>query len=283
MSTFISAKIVKDSYCLTSPDDPVGVRLTTMELCYPRYIHSELMTHRMFSRCSASSRAIPIEKMIDSACVIPNYWGKNKAGMQADGELSSCDKGVAETIWFEAMLAAKNYARQLAEIGVHKQTANRLLEPFSLMHTVVTSTEWENFFSLRISPLAQPEMLELAICMREALNTSCPDLVEAGCWHTPYVTFDEESFVTFRIKRSVARCARVSYNLHGSNQRSTLERDVELFNRLVSSKPMHASPLEHVAIPLGNSGFCRNFRGWKSLRVVLEEGEIVPGFVVGED
>lgn len=283
MSTFISAKIVKDSYCLTSPDDPVGVRLTTMELCYPRYIHSELMTHRMFSRCSASSRAIPVEKMIESACVIPDYWGKNKAGMQADGELSECDKGLAETIWFDAMICAKSYARQLSELGVHKQTVNRLIEPFSLMHTVVTSTEWENFFSLRINSLAQPEMRQLAERMREAMQNSNPELLEAGSWHTPYLDEHEEPLVTFRIKRSVARCARVSYNLHGSNQRSTLERDVELFNRLVSSKPMHASPLEHVAIPLGNSGFCRNFRGWKSLRVVLEEGDSVPGFIVGED
>ena len=273
MSTFISAKIIKDSYCLTSPSDPVGVRLTTLELSYPRYIHSELMTHRIFSRCSASSRAIPIEKMIEQASVIPEHWGRNKAGMQAEGELSDNEKGLAQSLWFEAMIAAKQYARQLSELGVHNQIANRLLEPFSVMHTVITSTEWENFFNLRISNLAQPEMMELATCIREAMNNSCPDLIEDDGWHTPYVSAEEEPVLSYRIKRSVARCARVSYNLHGSGGRSTLPRDIELYNKLTQSKPMHASPLEHVATPLADSCFCRNFRGWKSLRVVLEESE----------
>ena len=280
MSTFISAKIIKDSYCLTTPDDPVGVRLVTMELSYPRYIHSELMTHRIFSRCSASSRAIPVKKLIEQACVIPEYWGKNKAGMQAEGELTASDRGVAQALWYEAMLAAKNYAMHLADLGVHKQTVNRLLEPFSVMHTVVTSTEWENFFSLRISPLAQPEMRQLAECMREAMNNSCPDLVQDGNWHTPYIDASEEPSLTNRCKRSVARCARVSYNLHGKTERSDLVSDLELYKRLTTSTPMHASPLEHVATPLGNSGFCRNFRGWRSLRAHLEDG--YAGCGVGE-
>jgi hypothetical protein len=59
-----STKILADSI---SPD---GVRLTTLEVVMPRIVLAEFNTHRMLSRNSASSRAIPIEKMI--RMVIPN-------------------------------------------------------------------------------------------------------------------------------------------------------------------------------------------------------------------
>ncbi|MBR5949903.1 MAG: FAD-dependent thymidylate synthase [Actinomycetaceae bacterium] len=267
----ITAKVVADSLA------PSGVRLTTLELQYPRYIHSELMTHRVFSRCSASSRAIPIDRMIEQASVVPAHWGKNQPGMQAAEELQGESRAQAVEVWREAMLAAKKAAKKLSDIGVHKQTANRLLEPFMYMHTLVSATEWKNFFNLRISPLAQPEMCQLAIAMRDAMAASKPVQLGVGQWHTPYIGEQEEPELECCIKRSVARCARVSRNLHGKTQVSDRESDLELFKKLAGANPMHASPLEHVATPSWDSrdvaSFVRNFRDWVQYRSFLEPWE----------
>lgn len=267
----ITAKVVADSLA------PSGVRLTTLELQYPRYIHAELMTHRVFSRCSTSSRTIPIGKMIEQATVVPAHWGKNQPGMQAKDELKGEERDHAIAVWLEAMAAAKAAAKILSDIGVHKQTVNRLLEPFMYMHTLVSATEWKNFFNLRISPLAQPEMCQLATVMRDAIAASKPVQLAVGQWHTPYIDEAEEPDQEIRIKRSVARCARVSRCLHGKSEVNDRESDLNLFEKLTSARPMHASPLEHVATPSEDTSeigrFVRNFRDWVQFRSYLEPWE----------
>ena len=85
----IVAKIVADSISES------GKRITTFELEYPRYIHAELLTHRMLSKNCSSSRAIPIEKMlgyIENNMALPVYLGRNKSGMQAVEEMEDKDK-----------------------------------------------------------------------------------------------------------------------------------------------------------------------------------------------
>ena len=86
--TNISAKVICDSI------NEQGVRLTTFEIEYPRFILAELNTHRQLSRNSSSSRAIPIKKMlstVDDNMAVPVYWGNAKSGMQADGEVNEDD------------------------------------------------------------------------------------------------------------------------------------------------------------------------------------------------
>lgn len=86
-----STRVLKDSVA------PCGKRLTTWELTYPRFVHAELMTHRLFSRNSASSRAIPTEKLIERVekdPAMPIFWGKNQKGMQAEVEMSPDRKSV---------------------------------------------------------------------------------------------------------------------------------------------------------------------------------------------
>lgn len=156
----ISAKIVADSI------SPAGGRLVTMELCYPRFIHSEFLTHRMFSRNASSSRAIPVEKMLQQVQenpAMPVHWGKNQPGMQAREEIFP---NTGKDLWkIYAKQTAKN-AEELNLIGYHKQVVNRLLEPFQYIKVIVTATEWDNFFKLRLHEDAQPEMYELARCMK---------------------------------------------------------------------------------------------------------------------
>ena len=145
----IEAKIIADSI------NPQGDRITTYLLTYPRFIHSELMTHRVFSRNSASSRAIPFQKMvkmIEEDPFIPIAWQKNHKGMQGTEYLTDImDIERAEHRWRMSIANNIDQAKVLNDgIGVTKQLCNRLLEPF-MWHTVLlTATEWDNFFELRM-------------------------------------------------------------------------------------------------------------------------------------
>lgn len=280
----IQVKIIADSVSKHS-----GKRLTTMQLKYQRFIHSEFMTHRVFSRNASSSRAIPVAKMIEQVRndpAIPIHWGKNQPGMQAKEEFKGLiDLGAAgveftpEEVWkFSAKMAA-NYAEAMSKAGLHKQVVNRILEPYQWIHVVVTATEWDNFFELRYHEDAQPEIYELAKLMRYAMDTSEPKVLSSGDWHLPYVT--EEEYVNLDIeiakKVSAARCCRVSYLKHdGTN--STIEEDIALCDRLAGAKPIHASPFEHQATPdlFNGESFMSeslhgNFVGWIQNRKLIEQ------------
>ena len=244
--------------------------LITIEANYPRFIHSELMTHRVFSRNAASSRAIPIAKLIEQVRTnpaMPVHWGANQKGMQASGEV--VDTAAAQAAWVAAANAAADQAEKLEALGLHKQVVNRVLEPFVWMRTIITASEWDNWFELRNHADAQPEIKRLAEAMRQAINDSVPQKLERGQWHMPYLTTKEAGDLTDAnlCKISAARCARVSYLTHEGRIPSA-EQDMELFSRLVVSKPLHASPLEHCATP----GFkdTGNFQGWTQYRKLWE-------------
>ena len=269
------AKIILDSV------NESGDRLTTFQLRYPRFIHSELMTHRVFSRNAMSSRAVPVAKMIAQVRdnpAKPIHWGMNKPGMQAADEVPTAS---AEHLWYKAANLAADVAEQMVKLNLHKQVANRILEPFQWMNTIVTATEWDNFYSLRAHPDAQPEFQKLAVMMLEAQKSSQPKLLRAGEWHLPYVTVaeleDMKSARTgklhpFRVgqmqKVSAARCARVSYLTH-DGRRPDVAEDLSLFDRLAGGVPLHASPLEHQGTP--GTYDCGNFRGWTQFRKVWEK------------
>lgn len=156
-----NCEIVTDSL------SPQGCRLTTMKLTFPRFILAEFNTHRMFSRNSASSRAIPFNKMVkmvEDNPFIPIAWQRDHKGMQgteylslndktfgyfvSDGKIVSREGNVQES-WELAKTYAIKAAIQLHKQSVTKQLCNRLLEPFMWHTVIVTATEWENFFKLR--------------------------------------------------------------------------------------------------------------------------------------
>ena len=261
----ISAKIVADSI------SNFGKRITTMVIKYPRFIHSEFMTHRVFSRNASSSRAIPVDRMIDDVkqeIAKPIVWAKNQKGMTSGAELDHDQKLLCEHIWEDVAEFAMRKCAVLKEIGVHKSIANRLLEPFAHITTIVTATEWSNFFKLRISPAAQPEICDLAKKMQEVMNNSTPKELSYNEWHLPFgdMYVDEGISLENRIKISVARCARVSYlNFEGNIDH---EKDYALHDLLAADG--HWSPFEHCAYPNNNyrSG---NFIGWTQYRQNLEK------------
>ena len=247
----ITAKVIADSV------SPRSIRLTTMQLRYPKFIHGEFMTHRVFSRNASSSRAIPVERLIQDVMddpAMPVFWGSNKPGMQAGEELPRHERRVAIEEWLWARAIAVEQARKIAKLGVHKQIINRIIEPWCHINVVVTATNWTNFFALRRHPDAQPEMRALADAIYAAREASTPTFMNSWQWHLPYVDrLDETHELTVVdplvcIKLSVARCARVSYLTH-EGKAPNIEDDLKLYDRLVGATPLHASPAEHQATP----------------------------------
>lgn len=257
--------------------DPFGREICSMQLQYPRFIHSEFMTHRVFSRSASSSRAIPITKLIQDAIDNPAYpvhFGAHQKGMQADLEVG--DIGKAMRLWMSARDDAVRNARIMADMGLHKQVVNRILEPFTHINVIVTSTQWDNFFDLRAHKDAQPEIQALAVAMQKALRLSVPSKLGWGDYHLPYITVEEKSLYSEKVlcKISTARCARVSYNKHDGEVPS-VEEDLQLYEKLVGSEPLHASPAEHQAFACNDEegyDYAGNLLTWVQYRKLLEVG-----------
>lgn len=270
--------------------------LWTFELTYPRYIHSEFMTHRMFSRNASSSRAIPVEKVIQQVAsnpVIPPKVYMNKAGMVGDVEADATDTVAFYNLWLGAATNAVKTAKYMDALGIHKQHINRILEPFQFIHVIVTATEWSNFLRLRLAPDAQPEMQELANAIYDEMNkhkyesfgyialdgsgSPCAIPSDYSTVVTlPYVTEEDinkvsaENYITL-MKVSSARCARVSYNNHDGSK-PDIEKDLKLFERL--NEGGHMSPLEHTCIRNIEYVPSANLMGWESLRYLLENHKV---------
>lgn len=285
-----SAKVLADSVA------PCGARLTTMEVTYPRFIHSELLTHRMLSRNSASSRAIPVEKMlqrIEEDPVIPIHWGAAQAGMQARAEIDLELQDVAKGRWLKARDSAVARARELLAMGLHKQVINRLVEPWMWITVIVSATEWDNFFALRCHPDAEPHFQKIAGMMRDARAASEPHQKPVAHLHAPLFGIHPDdvadaarlavemgvSIQQAITSVSVGRCARVSYLTHDGVR--DMRKDIELHDRLMAQTPPHLSPFEHVALAHSKAEWFGNFRGWVQYRKAFEtskneniEGEI---------
>lgn len=269
----IETKIIKDSVA------PSGHRLTTFVLTYPRFIHAEFLTHRVFSRNASSSRAIPVKKQIEMVVenpAIPLAFTKNRAGMQGGEVLTGDEHEAAVRTWLIARDRAVDSAQAMADLKIHKQYANRILEPFSHITVVCTATEFTNFFSLRYHEMAQPEICELAKQMYNIYSSNVPVIKSEGAWHLPFVdeVLDNQEQTDQLIKQSVARCARVSYLTH-EGKNPTLEEDMMLYDRLLGSTPIHASPSEHQAMAVGNSKYnSGNLKGWMQYRKTLDNENI---------
>jgi hypothetical protein len=261
-----SAHVVADSI------SPEGSRLTTMIVVIHRFVLAEFNTHRVFSRNSASSRAIPLHKTIKRVLedpAIPVEWAAERPGMQGGKEVTRWKRWLAVRLWLALRLVAVLAVKGLGAIGIHKSIGNRLLEPW-MWHTIIcTSTEWDGFWHQRVSPLAQPEIHVAAQEMLIAYSNSRPTPLGYGEWHRPLS--EAEGDLLFLLKQSAACCARVSTNNHDG--RKSHEADEGLFDKLYEADPMHASPFEHQATPDAEPGRPRfgNLYGWDQWRHHLED------------
>lgn len=228
---------------------PYESRLPTFVLTIPRIILPEMNTHRKFGRNVGSSRAKPLKSILQKLkdhFYTPCFWGKNIPGMQAFEEIDNTQE--AYKIWCDAKDAAIFHAEKLEKLGLHKQWVNRLLEPFQYIDYLVTSSDWKNFLTLRDHKDAQPEIQIVAVLIKEYLEKNEPTLIKWGNWHIPYILENEQSLpINTKLKISVARCARISYKTF-DGETSNIEKDLQLYDKLVTSKPLHASPTEHQAL-----------------------------------
>lgn len=289
--TGYKAEIVADSI---SPD---GVRLVSILTSYPRFIHAEVLRHRVFSSSVASSRAIPTENLIKQVRedpFVPETFNERVKGMGVGEALNERTHQAAHAVWENAANYAASYSDQLMGLGVDKSRVNRLLEPYLFVTHLITATEWSNFFALRDHPDAQPEFQKIARMMREAMDESEPQHLEYGWWHLPLVTSRElTQLCDFRLDYgerqncdsvndevdrwkyiSAGRCARVSYDKQGESEDH--ERSIFRAQLLIDSG--HMSPFEHVVRPMTyeesswesqrdpDEAFSGNFRGWIQMR-----------------
>jgi len=258
MHSNIKATIIADSV------SPKGVRLTTFEIEYPRFILAELNTHRMLSKNSASSRAIPSKSLHEHILqhpARPVFWGKNQPGMKAKEALEPDFAERAEKLWDAAIHSSILYSGEMASLGLHKQIANRPVELGMTMKTVVSGTEWNNLWHLRDHEDAQPEFAALAKAMRAEYDNSTPVLLSPDEWHLPYIDMyrsavgstlhylsqngEELSLEDARII-SASCCAQVSYRKSDDN----IDKARKIYKQLIESTPAHASPVEHQATPM---------------------------------
>lgn len=272
------ANIVCDS---VSPD---GVRLTTFHLRYWRAIHSELMTHRVFSRNARSSRAVPSRVLLTEPIFVPEF-GINQPGMQSEIKAVGWLQNKWSEEWQQLADICREHVDRWQSEGMHKQHANRPLEWFGWIDVLVSSTYWENFFDLRVSEYAQPEFDELARMMQHEMSLSTPRALNYDQWHLPYITEKEADgrwgLNTLQMM-SVARCARLSYKPFDG--KGDVNAEIERYNKLVVSRPVHASPAEHQAMPdfveardshseepiWRHPELHGNFTGWIQYRKTLE-------------
>lgn len=258
-----SARVVLDSI------NSSGQRLTTFEVTAHRFVLAEINTHRALSRNYRSSRAVPFTKLLAEANnpAMPVSYVKNRPGMVGTDQMNESEIAVTRFWWCKAAEAAVAGAQALSETHIHKSIVNRVLEPYLFVHGVISATEWNNFYSLRLAPDAQPEFQLLAKAMEAARNANTPRKLIPGQWHLPYVDeyadaerLDKHLFGLGRhgygpaecreilsgmCKLSVARVARVSIKPHdGSN--IDVAKDIKLHDKLFVDH--HMSPFEHAAM-----------------------------------
>lgn len=263
----ITAQIVADSTCAN------GVRLTTFQVRVPKFLLQEIARHRVFSLCFNSSRAIPMKVIRSQAWnngYEPETWGSNKPGMSAGDELTGWRLPAAKIAWRCATKTACFWHWVLEKIGLHKQHTNRKLEGDIWADGVMSATDWDNLFKLRIHPDAQPEFNELATQIRDLLDNHRAEQLLNHFWHLPYIDeIEKKMYCNEDLKQlSASRCARVSYGLREFDY----ERDMNRVDMLLGSDPIHASPFEHVATPLPDAeARSGNYRGWKQYRKEIED------------
>jgi hypothetical protein len=290
----VSGKIILDSI------NPEGIRLITVHMRYPRMVHSELMTHRAFSRNGRSSRAVPVKTLLAEASYTPHFL-KNKPGMVATEEMNPHDLLLAQRIWNKLAEDTKKAVEELSGLGVHKQWANRPLEAFGYIDVLISSTDWANFHALRDDEGAQPEIKSVAELIKQLMDDSTPNKLLPSEWHMPYITKEDslpiydyltahglpndfDDVTDLALKISTARCARLSIRPFDGD--SSIEKELLRYEKLVVSRPVHASPAEHIATPddsyvlddgrtfYKNPHLHGNYYGWSQFRKMLPDNTI---------
>jgi hypothetical protein len=187
-------------------------------------------------------------KLILKDPALPVYWGLNNAGMSSNKRCGKFKSTIANGFRrLSSYFAIIGSLFESKVLGIHKQWANRMLEPYMYTKGVFTTTKkgLANFLALRCAPDAQPEIKVLADLIHREYLKSEPKILKNGDYHLPYVSDSQLATLPIKdcIKISAASCASVSYrplqiNVDAIWPRLGLDGD---------SDNVHASPAEHQA------------------------------------
>lgn len=280
----IIVRIIADSISKT--------RITTFELEYPRMIHSEMMTHRMLSKNSSSTRAIPVARaieIVEEKPAMPIHWGENNPGMSSNQELDEYRRIHAQELWINCMQSVISYVKSMSDkdsINGHKQWAGRWLETASFIKVVLTGTEFNNLYALRHHKDAQPEFYELVDCMMRAQEQSVPNTLSHGEWHLPYIDYIDGKYYTNGTEVDLETAKRVSTSCCAQASYRKLDNTIEKANMIFSmlhlgddsGQPAHASPSEHQATPMSDSSVSFDPSTWDTgITHVRKDGSMWSG------
>lgn len=256
-----------------------GQSIFTLDITFPRAALAEFLTHRVFSKNTASTRAIPVKDHIKH--IRENFytpaWTKNQSGMQGGELTGEYVQNATDTlmVMFDQVVDAVEYLagdQELGNCGVHKQDAGRYLEPFSYITLRFTTTQWKNFVWLRVDDAAYPPMQRIAGLIHEAILKADPMELKAGEYHVPSIRRvrdpvsgklhyfspeNDELTLEEAIALSMSLCAQQSFRKADPSEKKTKTVLGKLFN----GNKVHASPSEHQATPIDTTinrvGFVR--------------------------
>lgn len=254
-------KILADSI------NPNSDRITTFLIDIPKPLLGEVARHRVFSLNAASSRAIPIDRVIEQVTDDPwiPIFTKSQRGMGGKEFTDEEEISHIQAEWLVARDNAVTQAVYLKEMDVAKEIVNRLIEPWQIVPVIITGTTFDNFFNLRCAESAQADLRIIAEEMRKQYGESEPKRVEWGDYHIPFSEKDVEEIATSRelfdeLDVSVSKCAAISYSNHTKDE--PIEKHIQRTERLL--KMRHLSPFEHQAC--SRLGEHANLKGWQSYR-----------------
>ena len=299
MKLIFKPYISKDTFFVDS--NSKQRRMTTFVVPWPTVKLAELRTHRTIYQTESeefniatnertiamnanSSRAIPLERQIKQVEEHPfePMWTLNQSGMS--GKLASdLTAEKASQQWHSARAFALTRVKALLELGIHKQDAALLLNPFSWTTCILSADQdrWEHFFSLRCNPNVYPAvriiakemeqlfirstpepLSEIHIAFEEEAKTVVNAALESG-EITPQEYKEKKKYYTMAV--SMSMCAMISYDTQERSE--SLTKHIERAKKLLVEG--HWSTAEHQFIPMYNENTNLIFKGWKSLREVM--------------
>lgn len=232
----ISAEIVADSL------NQYQERITTFKLVFPRYILAELNTHRLFSKNSASSRAIPFRKMVKSVLenpFIPIAFQKAHIGMQGTEYL---DKNVK--------LKLPQFLSVLSSVFKYKDDREIDSSIFNLLEEIYKTNRNKEKTLIEWWLYCRDKAVKCAILMASLGVTKqlCNRLLEPFLYHTVLLTATEfENFFELRCPKYIIPNSKIFENQTFKNKQDIRKAFIkENVNEKVLIEFNKLTELEHL-------------------------------------
>lgn len=211
-------------------------RIVTVQFDCPTFLVAQLNKHKSLDINSMSSRAVSDISQREYI-PIPSYGTKGMKGQINKDHIHH----YYECEMQEAIASAKNHAKKLKDMGIHREVYNRLNENFYMKTQVVTGSfqAFKHYLALRTDAHAQGDHQFLACGIAHAIAISSPANLPI---HLPYTNEEELEGLTEEeiFLLSSARCGTVSYKLKVSNVQDDIARGRKFLDNKHMSVFQHA-------------------------------------------